>query len=216
MSVEAMAVCLHHSRAQGTAKVILLGIANHDGDGGAWPSIATLAKYAGYTGKPESNAKAVRRQLRRLGEHLPECHHDCVKHLGEIRVHTQQGGPREMEDFNRPNRYDVLVSCPPSCDRTTRHRDVDEGLWITPRVNQPGGGQLTRGRGGSTNPPNHPYLTNDPSSPALVTGPRATTPPCVECSAPDLDACISRQARIRRADRHEYRPRPSSSKDETP
>ena len=46
MSIESIAVCLHHSRATGTDKVVLLGIANHDGDGGSWPAIATLAKYA--------------------------------------------------------------------------------------------------------------------------------------------------------------------------
>lgn len=34
MSIEAMAVALHHSKTQGATKLVLLGIANHEGDGG--------------------------------------------------------------------------------------------------------------------------------------------------------------------------------------
>ena len=49
MSIEAMAMVLHHSRMKGSAKLLLLGIANHEGDGGAFPSVATLAKYTGTT-----------------------------------------------------------------------------------------------------------------------------------------------------------------------
>ena len=43
MSIELMSLVLHHSVAQPTHKLILLGIANHQGDGGAWPSIETLS-----------------------------------------------------------------------------------------------------------------------------------------------------------------------------
>ena len=46
MSVEAISLVLNHSKAKGTAKVVLIGIANHDGDGGSWPSHETLARYA--------------------------------------------------------------------------------------------------------------------------------------------------------------------------
>ena len=62
MSVEAMAIVLHHSPSSGTDKVILLGIANHDGDGGAWPSVATLAKYANI------DKRGVQKVLARLEE----------------------------------------------------------------------------------------------------------------------------------------------------
>ena len=106
MSVEAIAVALHHSRAKGTTKLVLIGIANHAGDGGAWPAVVTLAKYAG------CSERQVQRALRQLVS------------FGEIRVHVQAGGGSEYDDGRRPNRYDVIVACPPWCDRTTNHRDT--------------------------------------------------------------------------------------------
>jgi len=104
MSVEAMAIVLHHSRAKGTAKVVLLGIANHDGDGGSWPSITTLA---GYANVDERSAQRAVRQL---------------EDLGEVSVRVQGGGDRSTRNDQRPNRYDVLVMCPEGCDRTKNHR----------------------------------------------------------------------------------------------
>jgi hypothetical protein len=104
VSVEALAACLHHSRSKGTAKVVLLGIANHDGDGGAWPSIATLAKYANVA--PRNVQMALR----------------SLEGLGEIRVHLQAGGTGAMPDHTRPNQYTILVRCPDACDRSTAHR----------------------------------------------------------------------------------------------
>lgn len=103
-----MAIVLHHSRATGTAKLVLLGIANHAGDGGAWPSRYTLAKYAGCS---EDN---VRKAVKRLVG------------LGELRVHVQRGGMADDDDAWRPNRYDVLVSCPSDCDRTDKHRTTKD------------------------------------------------------------------------------------------
>jgi hypothetical protein len=104
MSVEAMALALHHSKAKGTAKVVLLGIANHDGDGGAWPSIPTLAAYANVT---ERN---VQKSI------------DGLLEAGEIRRFVQAGGLRDTPAFDRPNLYHVTLSCPINCDRTTAHR----------------------------------------------------------------------------------------------
>lgn len=105
MSVESIALALHHSRATGTAKLVLIGIANHDGDGGAWPSIETLALYA--------NVKDRRRVKRILRE---------LEALGEIRTLPQMGGFAEMRADRRPNRYEILVRCPAGCDRTPQHR----------------------------------------------------------------------------------------------
>ena len=65
MSVESMAIALHHSRSKGTAKVVLLGIANHDGDGGAYPTVATLAKYANVS---RANVQKALTKLESLGE----------------------------------------------------------------------------------------------------------------------------------------------------
>ncbi len=99
-----MAVALHHSRATGTAKLVLIGIANHDGDGGAWPSIDTLAKYAGV------HRRNVQRALERLEE------------LGEIKIVRNGGGDHSLADSHRPNLYRVTLKCPPNCDRSTNHR----------------------------------------------------------------------------------------------
>jgi hypothetical protein len=105
MSIESIAVCLHHSRATGTDKVVLLGIANHDGDGGSWPAIATLAKYANV------NERNTQKSIERLIE------------LGEIRRHMQQGGNAKTRPDKRPNRYEVLVRCPADCDGSSQHRN---------------------------------------------------------------------------------------------
>jgi helix-turn-helix protein len=104
MSVESMAVVLHHSPAKGTDKLILLGIANHDGDGGAWPSVATLAKYANI------DTRGVQKVLARLEQ------------SGQITRYVQEGGTLAMRNGQRPNRYVINVVCPTDCDRTTAHR----------------------------------------------------------------------------------------------
>jgi len=107
LSIESISIALHHSRATGAAKLVLIGIANHDGDGGAWPSVATLAKYAGVT---ERNVqKAV----------------DRLETLHEVRRYVQAGGDHRVAEHRRPNRYQFLLSCPPDCDRTSKHRTRD-------------------------------------------------------------------------------------------
>ena len=104
MSIESIAICLHHSKAAKTEKLVLLGIANHDGDGGAWPSVATLARYA------NCSERHVQRAIQSLVE------------LGEIQVVDQAGGNEETRRDRRPNLYKVLVRCPVDCDGTSQHR----------------------------------------------------------------------------------------------
>lgn len=104
MSVEQLAVVLHHSQAKGTDKLVLIGIANHAGDGGAWPAVATLARYANV------DVRNVQRSLSRLVD------------LGELTRYVQAGGLVGRPDFLRPNRYDVTVECPEWCDRSAHHR----------------------------------------------------------------------------------------------
>jgi hypothetical protein len=69
MSIEAMNLVLNHSRATGRAKLVLLGIANHFGDNGAWPSIETLARYANAS---ERSVKRDIQELVELGELIVE------------------------------------------------------------------------------------------------------------------------------------------------
>ena len=104
MSVESIAIALNHSRSRGAAKLVLIGIANHDGDGGAWPSVATLARYAGVI--PRNAQKAI----------------DHLESLGEISRLRGQGGNHLTAEHMRPNLYRFLLRCPSDCDRTSQHR----------------------------------------------------------------------------------------------
>lgn len=101
MSAEATTAVLHHSNAEGTAKLVMWGIANHHSDAGAWPSIATLAKYAKVS---ERRVQQILRQLQDMGEILIE----------------DQGG--YGQDQYKTNRYHILVQCPATCDGSLNHR----------------------------------------------------------------------------------------------
>lgn len=126
-----MTVGLHHSRATGTAKIVLLGIANHDGDGGAWPSIDTLARYANV------HRRNVQKAI------------DTLVRLREIEVVLQGGGPNSIADSHRPNLYRITLECPPTCDRSRNHRNktaarldlFQSGVAVAP----PGGESVTSG-----------------------------------------------------------------------
>lgn len=101
MSIEAMTLVLHHSKASGVAQMILMGIANHQGDGGAWPSIATLAKYG----------KVSERRVQQIIRELEAS--------GELVVGTMAGA---MTATGPTNLYYVNLCCPDDCDGTTNHR----------------------------------------------------------------------------------------------
>lgn len=195
MSVEALAAVLHHSKASGTDKLVLLGIANHAGDGGAWPTVATLARYANTT------ERTVRRSLGKLVQ------------LGELAVHRQAGGTSDRRPHERPNRYDVLVACPATCDRTPQHRvkplpRAQAELWIDPLTPvSPPDASVTRGvtpvsPGGVTPASPKPSIEPHPlTSRTAVTSPRARET-CDECGQ-DAETCIRRAA----TSGHTYRPR---------
>jgi hypothetical protein len=111
MSIEALSVVLHHSRAKHSAKLVLVGIANHyhpDDDRGAWPSQETLARYANITDR------GVRKCIEQLVE------------LGELRVETH-GGP--TKGSYKPNRYWITLECPEDCDRSMNHRPKQPELF---------------------------------------------------------------------------------------
>lgn len=117
MSVEALALALHHSNAKGATKIVLLGIANHAGDGGSWPSVPTLAAYANVSDRQVQTSI------------------DQLIKTGELRRDVQAGGLRNMADFDRPNLYHLTLSCPVNCDGTTAHRVscVSCGKALRPR-----------------------------------------------------------------------------------
>ena len=150
MSSEAIAIALNHSRAKGTARLVLIGIANHTGDGGSWPSLNTLARYAGID----------RRQAQRAVNKLIE--------LNEVRRVVQAGGSAHISDGHRPNLYEFLLRCPPTCDRSWRH---STSRYATPPLGWPTddeGGVSSQPRGGVSSQPPERYLeitTNYPAQP---------------------------------------------------
>jgi hypothetical protein len=89
MSIEAVSLVLNQSRATGRAKLVLLGIANHLGDQGAWPSISTLARYA------NASERSVKRDIQELVE------------LGELKVELQNAPTRHQY---RTNLYWITIS----------------------------------------------------------------------------------------------------------
>jgi hypothetical protein len=71
----------------GTRKLILIGIANHDGEGGSWPAIETLASYAGVTRR--NAQKAIR----------------VLEAEGVLTVEANGGGHRNTRADQRSNLY---------------------------------------------------------------------------------------------------------------
>jgi len=174
MSVESMSSVLHHSRAKGSAKLLLLGIANHEGDGGAWPTVNKLAVYLNV--HPRNVQRAIER----------------CEQLGELAVELQRGGTlvSHASDWERPNRYVVLVDCPEGCAGGTHHRarpgwvrrpdgvytPVDKGV-----ANSPGGGDNATRGGGSSATHNRPLNPATTAGSASGTGHGRVTGWCDEC-----------------------------------
>jgi hypothetical protein len=95
VSWEAQAIaCTTPAPARPVAKLVLLGIANHDGDGGAWPSVAP------WPNTPCAAARTVQRAV------------DELERLGEVRRVVQAGGQRWTADHERPNLYEFLLHLP--------------------------------------------------------------------------------------------------------
>lgn len=89
MSIESVARALQIPEMNPTAKLILIGIANHDGDGGAWPSVATLARYACVS------ERSVQGWLH------------TMESTGIISREINAGGDSRTRDDRRPNRYTI-------------------------------------------------------------------------------------------------------------
>jgi Helix-turn-helix domain len=134
MSVEKIAAVLHHAPIGGTAKLLLIGIANHEGDGGAWPAMSTLARYAGVT---ERNAQKMMRRL------------------------TEQGMVELVEREGYTSLYRTLIECPAGCDRTTSHRLTPVASDTPVAFDTPVGSDTPPGVGSDT-PPLSP-ATPEPS-----------------------------------------------------
>jgi len=77
-----MAAVWKESKAEGRARLVLLAIADHQGEIGAWPSIATIAKMV------NSSERSVKRDIAMLQQ------------LGELEVHLQQAPSRGQYKTN--------------------------------------------------------------------------------------------------------------------
>jgi hypothetical protein len=65
MSIQTMQAVWQHSRSEGRARLVLLAIADHQGEIGAWPSIATLARM---TNASDRSVQRDIAELHNLGE----------------------------------------------------------------------------------------------------------------------------------------------------
>lgn len=92
MSIQKVALVLDESQSTGTARNVLLSIANHDGDGGAWPSMATIMFEA------NCSESSYHRAIAALVE------------AGELKVHVNRGGTVDWDPRYRPNRYEILLT----------------------------------------------------------------------------------------------------------
>lgn len=101
-----MALALNHSAATGTAKVVLLGIASHEGELGAFPAVERLARYANVA--PDNARKAIRK----------------LEELGELETIRNGGLQLGKPEHTRTNMYRVTITCPEWCDRSSQHRDT--------------------------------------------------------------------------------------------
>ena len=109
MSIQEMGLVLNHSRALGTAKVVLLGIAWHTGKdrlAGCYPSQQTLADYA------NCSVRQVRRCL------------DELVALDEL--HVISNGSFRRGSIASTNLYTIILDCPDWCDKSMNHSFLNE------------------------------------------------------------------------------------------
>lgn len=82
MSIQVMNAVWEHSRAEGRARLVLLAIADHQGEIGAWPSIATLARMV------NGSERSVQRDIQYLQE------------IGELKVEVQNAPTKTQYKSN--------------------------------------------------------------------------------------------------------------------
>ncbi len=82
MSIAVMNAVWEHSKADGRARLVLLAIADHQGEIGAWPSIQTLARMV------NSSERSVQRDIQYLQE------------IGELKVEIQNAPTKTQYKSN--------------------------------------------------------------------------------------------------------------------
>ena len=122
MSIAALTLALYHSKATYSNRLVLIAIANFEGEHGAFPSIETIGRLAG-----NLNRRTVQRSI------------DSLIELGEL---------EEVRRDGITNLYRVTIACPEECDGTSYHRKKRGGGLQTTRVEIVHGGVASTTLGG--------------------------------------------------------------------
>lgn len=101
MSFESVSAVLHHSKASPHAKLVLIAIAYHENESGAWMSQATLARMC------NMSERTVRRHISELRD------------LHEIDIIADDG---QGFGSRKSNRYFIILDCPEGCDGSFSHK----------------------------------------------------------------------------------------------
>lgn len=109
MSIESVARALLVPGLTQAERLVLVGIANHDGDGGAWPSIKTLAGYSCVS------ERAVQMTIA------------SMRDKGWLIVHRNQGGTLHTRSDRRPNWYEIVWDALPQRDEAHFTPSVERG-----------------------------------------------------------------------------------------
>lgn len=140
MSISALTLGLYHSKATYSTRLVLIAIANFEGENGAYPSHDTIGRLAGGL-----NRRTVQRAI------------DDLVALGELSEIRREG---------QTNLYRVAISCPDDCDRTSSHRQKDRGGVQTAGGLQTAGGSGVQTAGGAVSRPPEP-LDNRKNNPTV-------------------------------------------------
>ena len=126
MSIAALTLALYHSKATYSNRLVLIAIANFEGEHGAYPSLETVGRLAGGL-----NRRTVQRSI------------DALVELGEL---------TEVRRDGVTNLYKVTIACPDECDGTSYHRKKKGGgLQTTPvQIVHEGVASTTEGGGVQT------------------------------------------------------------------
>lgn len=130
MSISAMTLAMYHSQATYSTRLVLIAIANFEGENGAYPSHETIGRLAGGL-----NRRTVQRAI------------DDLVSMGEL---------TEVKRDGITNLYHVAISCPEDCDGTTQHRVKKRGGVQTAGGLQTAGGGGVQTAGDAVSRPHEP------------------------------------------------------------
>lgn len=140
MSISALTLGMYHSRSTYSTRLVLIAIANFEGENGAYPSHDTIGRLAGGL-----NRRTVQRAI------------DDLVQMGELTEIRREG---------QTNLYRVAISCPDDCDRTSSHRQKDRGGVQTAGGLQTAGGSGVQTAGDAVSRPPEP-LDNRKNNPTV-------------------------------------------------